>query len=180
MTDYYTKTAIWMPLHAEAELLWWKRADLVHVPMLWGGEFPDDNAEGKEFFARHPELWSTFEGETICEIYFRDDDRFPHGVVSITDDGGCASIDGIAHLIQAFLKDLDIKKPVAFMWAEDCERHRPDGFGGGACYVSPTEIRIQSAYGIIDDWMKADQVPLTQNYHDTTPYGIGTENLDDV
>lgn len=178
MPDYYTKFAVWIPLYTEAEVLWWKRAELVHVPMLWGGEDHDDSVEGKEFFLKHRSIWENFEGETICEIYTRDDARFPHGLVCITDDSGSGNIDGTAHLIQAYLKDFDTKKPVAFMWGEDCDRHRPDGFGGGACYVSQDEIRIESAFAIVERWMQEDKVPLTVNYHDSAPYGVGSAEDD--
>lgn len=174
MADYTTKFAIWIPLYTEDEKVWWKDADIIYIPALWGGEAPEDRDDAKKFFDKHSELWSNYEGTDVCDIYFFDDPRFPHGIAAITDDAGCASIEGTAMLIQAYLKDLEIGKPVAFMWGEDCDRHRPDGFGGGACLVTRDEIRIQSAHGLIDDWVKELTIPTTVNYHDAAPYGIGT------
>ncbi len=174
MTDYYTKFCICIPLRTEAEKAWWTDAELIYVPALWGSSLDDvEQKKSDTFFEKYPYIWNNHEGSTLCEISLEKDSRFPFGAVYVSDDGGSGDIDGVGSMIQAFLKDCDISKPVAFQWGEDCSRHCPDGFGGGVCFVTRENVELHSTYGLIEDWVTKLTIPLTVNYHDQAPYGIG-------
>lgn len=174
MTEYYTQFCICIPLRTEAEKAWWTDADLIYVPALWGSSLDVGEQEKSDaFFEKYPDIWGNHEGSTLCEISLEKNSRFPFGAVYVTDDAGCGNIDGVGSLIQAFLKDCDISKPAAFQWSDHCDRHRPDGFGGGVCFVTRETVELHSTYGLIEDWVTKLTIPTTVNYHDEAPYGIG-------
>lgn len=167
MADYYTKLCIKFPAKTQEERLWWMRADLIILQAVFDEDATNEVAA--EFFKLYPYLWEQYAGETICDIELDE----LEDAIYITDYAGHANIDGIGHLIQAYLKDFGLEEPVAFSWAEVCTSHRSDGFGGGVCFVTKDEVKIQSTFGLIEDWVTSLKIPTTANLYDTTPYGIG-------
>jgi hypothetical protein len=175
MADYYTKLCIKIPLDTAAEVRWWVAVGAAVLPALLDKRDPESDPFVKDFVEKYPKLFELYPEESICNIRFIEEsteekERFS---VIIMDVGMHANIDGIAHILQAYLKEFDCTKPFAFSWSESCDRYRPDGFGGGVCFVTRDEITIQSTFGLIEDWVQKFCVETTANLYDTTPYGIG-------
>jgi hypothetical protein len=62
-------------------------------------------------------------------------------IVQISDDDGCCDVELIALILQHTLKHFDSDQGLGFDWANHCDRHRPDAFGGGACYVTKDAVQ---------------------------------------
>lgn len=59
------------------------------------------------------------------------------------DDHG--DVDRLAHLVQKFLKTFRPDQCWSLSYANTCSKPRPDGFGGGALFVTADEIRSYSS-----------------------------------
>jgi len=66
-------------------------------------------------------------------------------------DGG---IDAVCDFIQHLLKQFHPLGYVAFEWANDCSQPRTDAYGGGAAFITATEIRTTGTWNWIAEQTK--------------------------
>ncbi len=132
MADYYTNFSVALPLKPEqrqyavqiAEQVLARRNEDVPLP----GTFPDALKD-------QTEDW-TFETETDDE-----------GIWIHSQYGGQESACAfIQHLLQQF----DFAPAVAFEWSHDCSKPRTDAYGGGAAFITQTEIETFST----SEWLQ--------------------------
>ncbi len=126
MADYYTNFSVALPLKPEqrqyavqiAEQVLAQRNDEVPLPAGFPAELKDETGD-----------W-TFETEADDE-----------GIWIHSQYGGqepaCVFIQ---HLLQKF----DFAPAVAFEWSHDCSKPRTDAYGGGAAFITQTEIETFS------------------------------------
>ncbi len=90
--------------------------------------------------------------------YFTDDripDGFPVCLVDVLDEwlfeteedkdgvwlhSECGGIDAVCLFIQHLLQKFDLQGHIAFEWSHDCTKPRTDSYGGGAAFITSTEI----------------------------------------
>lgn len=61
----------------------------------------------------------------------------------------------VAHLVQEFLKTFRPKECWSVTYSETCSKPRVGEFGGGAIFVTASEIKWQSSYQFIDNERRA-------------------------
>ncbi len=66
----------------------------------------------------------------------------------------CGCIDEIIKLIQHLMQKFDMTEPVSFEWSNDCSKPRVDAYGGGAAYITATEVRTFNT----SQWLRAQGV----------------------
>lgn len=64
------------------------------------------------------------------------------------------NLEALGVLIQHFLVANEIKTPVGFEWACTCSKDRPDGFGGGAVFITPDNIEWLSTQQWLQERIK--------------------------
>jgi hypothetical protein len=70
----------------------------------------------------------------------------------IHSDNGC--IDEIIKLIQHLMQKYGLTEPVTFEWSYDCSKARTDAYGGGAAYITATEVRTFNT----SQWLRAQGI----------------------
>jgi len=63
----------------------------------------------------------------------------------------CGGIDAACLFIQHLLQKFDIQGHIAFEWSYDCTQPRVDAFGGGAAFITSTEIESMTT----SDWLRS-------------------------
>jgi hypothetical protein len=128
MADYFTNFSIALPLKPEqreyalqiaAQALAHRNED---EPLP--GSFPSDLAD-------EIEDWS-FETEVDDE-----------GIWIHSQSGG---MDAVCVFIQHLLQKFDFAPAVAFEWSHDCSKPRTDAYGGGAAFITATEIETMTTH----------------------------------
>jgi len=71
-----------------------------------------------------------------------------------SDSGG---IDEIIKLIQHLMRKFDMTEPVSFEWSHTCSKPRTDAYGGGAAYITATEVRTFNT----SQWLRAQGISAT-------------------
>ena len=66
-----------------------------------------------------------------------------------------AELDRLAHLVQKFLKRFRPDDVWSLTWATACSKPRAGEFGGGAVFVTASEIKWNDAYGFVEEQTKA-------------------------
>jgi hypothetical protein len=132
MADYFTNFSVLLPLTKEQQdyatnLVKQLEAHLQDKQPL-PADFPD-------MFRDETETWS-FEAEA------GDDGLWLHSQYG----GQDAACEFIQHLLQKF----DFAPAVAFEWSHDCSKPRTDAFGGGAAFITQTEIETFST----SEWLR--------------------------
>jgi len=123
MADYFTYFSVVLPLTNEqqeyavkiATLADRHRFDCEHLP----ADFPEDLRENIESWAFETE--STSEGLWLHAL----------------EGGQDSACSFIQHLLQKF----NFAPSIAFEWSYDCSKPRADAYGGGAAFITPTEIK---------------------------------------
>ena len=59
-------------------------------------------------------------------------------------------IDAVCAFVQHLLQKFDPKGHLAFEWSNDCSQPRLDAFGGGAAFITATEIKTMNT----SDWLR--------------------------
>jgi hypothetical protein len=98
------------------------------------------------FLLDHPEL----EAGSVAgfEIAWKDD-----SVVFYSEESG--DVDHLVHLVQKFLRAFRPHEAWSVTWAETCSKPRIDEFGGGAAFVTASEVHWISAHQFVEDRLAA-------------------------
>ena len=96
-------------------------------------------------FDNHP-LPSDFPADLteITEDWVFDAEKQENGLWLHSENGGQETA---AALIQHLLQKFDFAPSVGFEWSHDCSKPRTDAFGGGAAYITATEIETLTTAG---------------------------------
>jgi hypothetical protein len=93
-------------------------------------------------------------------------DGFPVSLVDVLDDwsfeteenkdgiwlhSDCGGIDAVCLFIQHLLQKYDIQGHIAFEWSCDCNQPRTDAYGGGAAFITATEIESMTTA----EWLRS-------------------------
>jgi len=70
------------------------------------------------------------------------------GIWLHSDNGGTHAA---CHFIQHLLQKFDFAASVGFEWSEDCSKPRTDAYGGGAAFITGTDIETMSTA----DWLRS-------------------------
>ena len=70
---------------------------------------------------------------------------YGEGFVVIKDED-CPSLDVLADILHATMKAFEIKSPFVIQYADWCDKHLVDGFGGGVMVVTADRIHGMSTY----------------------------------
>jgi hypothetical protein len=103
---------------------WWRPLDTVEVP-------------GFDLFVKH--------GTSVFNL----DADADGGSVIFEDDGEYVEVERVADFLQLYLKKFEPAGRFGFEYAFTGDRHRPDTFGGGACFVTATHVR----WMVSNDWL---------------------------
>lgn len=159
MSDYGTLGAVLLWVKEEPQLAWWKNVHSQVLPVLeaWAGDdSPKPTGFAAEFKSKYMECWHVLDGAVDLAMVLSTPHPQKGTAVQISNPTWRSfNIDGVAHLLQAYLKEFDIGEPVAFSWSEVCDYADPSGFGGGCVIVTRKEIVIQSTQGWLDEWLEA-------------------------
>lgn len=96
-----------------------------------------------------PEGWAD---DAENENWNFDVDREGDANIWIRSDSG--GIDEIIKLIQHLMRKFDMTEPVSFEWSHTCSKPRTDAYGGGAAYITATEVRTFNT----SQWLRAQGV----------------------
>ena len=132
MADYYTNFSVVLPLNKEQQeyalnlvkQVEGYRNDNQQLPV----NFPDSIAE-------------------VVEDWPFDVEPVKGGVWINSQYGGQESV---CVFIQHLLQKFDFAPFVAFEWSHDCSKPRTDAYGGGAAYITSTEIETFST----SEWLR--------------------------
>jgi hypothetical protein len=132
MADYYTNFSVILPLSKEQQDYALNLVKQVEAYLQDNQQLPTDFPES---LRDEVESWS-FEAAPVKE-----------GIWLHSQNGGQeAACELIQHLLQRF----DFAPAVAFEWSHDCSKPRTDAYGGGAAFITSTEIEIFST----SEWLR--------------------------
>lgn len=94
--------------------------------------------------------WYDSEGEVVP---FRTNEAREWREFSI-ESSGESSVSHACEFIKAFLAKFRSTKAHALEWAMTCNKNEPDAFGGGAAFITATEIKYTNTYDWIDRQVK--------------------------
>jgi hypothetical protein len=63
----------------------------------------------------------------------------------------CGDVGRVAHLVQKFLRQFRPDQCWSLTWAATCSKPRVGEFGGGAVFVTASEIKWQDSYEFVED-----------------------------
>jgi hypothetical protein len=151
MTDYYTHFTVQLEIKRKEHLKFWLTASAD----LSESEAPKGKKERAAFAKKYGdkllEDW-TDNGSLGLELEVAECCHTPR--VHIQDIDGHGNLEQAGLLIQAFLRKFDIAAPAAFTYAETCDKHRVEGFGGGWVRVTREEVVVDDALSQMDAWLK--------------------------
>jgi hypothetical protein len=165
MADNYLEFSEVLPrLAAEEEQ--WLQQQLKTVCVFGEQEYPEDKIPEDLLGAADPD-WQgcrAYRNVPECAEYVKEMDLFGPGFEYRfcsdedtdglgrylwfgTDEGGY--LEGLAHLVQKFLKRFRPDQCWSLTYANTCSKPRIGEFGGGAVFVTAQEIRWQDAYDFV-------------------------------
>jgi len=135
MADYYTEFSVELGNLTKEEKTWL-------VDFL--DEYPEDKYEDEKFMKE----WTKPRKQVIKEAMVDDVECWPE--VDYIGESGCLYLfseesrnpDFTAYVIQEFLKKFRPDDYVTFEWAYTCSKPRPEGFGGGAAFITAKKVSI--------------------------------------
>jgi len=97
-----------------------------------------------------------------------------------SEEHGC--VDRVAHLVQKFLREFRPDGCWSLTYAGTCSKPRVGEFGGGAVFVTATDIKYCSAWGFVEEQEKRHELQkdIARLVHKAEDLGIKSEDLDDV
>lgn len=153
MTDYYTHFAVQIVITDDKQLEFWRSASAD----LSEPDAPEGLHEREEFAKMYGdkllEDW-TDNGSLGLALSLHEDARLPVPLVHITDADGHGNLEQVGLLIQAFLCEFAIDAPAAFTYAETCNKHRVEGFGGGWVRVTREDVVVEDALSQMNVWIE--------------------------
>ena len=118
MADYWTHFSFAIPDLTEAEIAWYH-------------ENFDDEDKAAAIFSDEPDTdW----GYLSVKVESDDD-----GLWIYSDESG--DVDQAVRIVQAFLQAHRPDDAVGFEWSHDCSKMRLDAFGGGAAFITATDVQ---------------------------------------
>jgi hypothetical protein len=170
MANYYTLFSEVLPNLTPEEEAWLRQqlelvdihGNEVHTDDEESGGLDDEHSStwfqnnsalgwvGSRFYLTMPQDEPVSEGAggTPCEYSFDDDDRPDqwgrHLWLYSEQCEGCGDLEGIAHLVQQFLKQFRPDQCWSLEYAASCSNPRVGEFGGGAVFVTAGRIRWMS------------------------------------
>ena len=134
MADYFTNLSFIVPLKDDAQKQY--VLNLSHTASTNRYEETEMPANFPESLKDVMEDW-TFEVEDVEE-----------GIWIHSSSGG---IDAVCAFVQHLLNRFDTAPFITFEWSHDCTKPRTDAFGGGAAFITKTEIETTST----SDWIRS-------------------------
>lgn len=87
-----------------------------------------------------------------CEdCFFEAQEDGPQAIWVHSESGG---IDAVCAYVWHLVRKFSLK-PVAFEWSHDCSKPRTDAYGGGAAYITATEVKSMSTA----QWLRQQSGP---------------------
>jgi len=133
MADYFTNFSLILRLNKEQQEY---ALNLVNAVEGYRNEGRSLPADFPECIGEVVEDWP-FDVEAVSE-----------GIWINSQYGGQESV---CAFIQHLLHKFDFAPSVAFEWSHDCSKPRTDAYGGGAAYITSTEIETFST----SEWLRA-------------------------
>lgn len=121
MSNYYTNFSVILPLNKEQQEYALQLVKSVEAYRNEGKPLADVPDCIKEVVEDWP-----FEVEAVDQ-----------GIWLQSENGGQETV---CVLIQHLLQKFDFAPYIAFEWSYDCDKPKPDAFGGGAAFITSTEI----------------------------------------
>ncbi|MGA2620117.1 MAG: hypothetical protein ABSF26_21070 [Thermoguttaceae bacterium] len=164
MADHYLEFSEVLPHLTDAEEQW-LRDQLVVVAVSGDGEHVEKGApDDPDPTAADWRGCRVYRDVPECAEYVKETDLdgpgFEYEFGHNTDEGGCGRhlwvhagewgyLDGLAHLVQKFLKRFRPDQCWSLTYATTCSKPRVGEFGGGAVFVTADTIRWQNAYDFV-------------------------------
>ena len=123
-------------LNSKAEEKWWKNV-VKSITDAVAAAFDEEEPKGNEFADLVKESSGYYYWGFDCDIKDK--------TVWLRDSEGCPNLDGVANLIQAYMKKFGRKDVIHFQWAETCSKPRLDSYGGGAFIITASQCRGYSS-----------------------------------
>jgi hypothetical protein len=158
--NYLEFSEVIQNLTAEEEA--WLRDQLEIIHVFGSQEYPDgqvpDNLDTHQPEWYGCRAWRDLEdcdpddGEYVgFEYEFHDDDHPPEGwgrhLWIFTSEWGC--LERVAHLVRKFLRQFRPDQSWALTYAVTCSKRRVGTFGGGAVFVTASEVKWQNAWDFV-------------------------------
>lgn len=164
MADYFTQWSVPLVLETREEIKWVKRvyADLLRMCELAEDLSSDD--DHKEYHLIKKKLGDM--APSFCEGAMHDYVSFEFDVELAPDKkSGVAyfmseengDIEQVAVVLRDFLEKFHPDRSVGFEWAATCSKMRPDGFGGGAVFVTAQDIKYMSTNVWLEEQQKLSE-----------------------
>ena len=134
MADYFTNFSFILPLKDDAQKQY--ALTLSHTASTHRYEETPLPADFPEPLKEVTEEW-LFEVED-CE----------EGIWLHSDSGG---IDAVCAFVQHLLQKFDTVPFITFEWSHDCSKPSTDAYGGGAAFITTTEIETMNT----SDWIRS-------------------------
>ena len=130
MANYFTNFSVVLPLPSEAAQRYALDLDANARRVVQGDEPPDN------FPPSLAEVTEDWQFETDAESADGNWGLWLH-----SEYGG---IDAVCAFIQHLLQKFDPKGRVGLEWSDDCSKPRLDAYGGGAAFITATEIKTMN------------------------------------
>ena len=97
-----------------------------------------------------------------------------------SEEHGC--VDRVAHLVQKFLHAFRPERCWSLTYAGTCSKPRVGEFGGGAVFVTATDIKYCSTWGFVEEQEKRHELQkdIARLVGKAEDLGVQPEDLDDV
>lgn len=156
MTDYFTQWVVPLKLENKEEIKWVKRvnSDLHRLCELAEDLSSDeDHKEYHELKKVLGDIATPFGEDNRDYVSFGFDvelasDKKSGTAYYISDENG--DPEQVAAVLQAFLKQFHPDRRMSFEWADTCSKMRSEGFGGGAVFITATDIQYMST----SEWLR--------------------------
>ena len=145
MANSYIESSFEVCVNSLEELEWWKKEGKREVPV------DIDPCDIKPIMSQDWELVNNDRKAGAFVVWFYGDPDI---------DVECAAV-----VIQRFLKECRPQGSCGFSWAETCSKPRLDSFGGGACFITATNISWQSS----GDWLSNKYKKALDKNTETAP-----------
>lgn len=150
MSNTYLQFSEALVLKTDGERAWFKRyvdASFADDGHNWNEDGTPITEEAKFW---KPVLDETDDTAALFDWDFEDLDGTPC-VIFYSEEHGCVT--HAARLVQHFFKEMrpEGKDGFAISWAETCDKMQPGQFGGGACFITKSEIHWLNTWQWIDE-----------------------------
>jgi hypothetical protein len=97
-----------------------------------------------------------------------------------SEEHGC--VDRVAHLVQKFLREFRPDQCWSLTYAGTCSKPRVGEFGGGAVFITATDIKYCSAWEFVEEQEKRHELQkdIARLVRKAEDLGVQPEDLDDV